>query len=1040
MLTTTSQFGPRARSLRPNHATVTATVHRVLSASGALTLQQCQQTRDFRFGSWFSHLESEIQEKIRRHEQNAKQRYLDLGQHSEWEKHPGMGDTRQARRAVKRMMASYWISHDARPYGRHDNTQSSEQPIPDDQDGMRPGQNIEDVERGAMEHLISGTAKAGTARRPNLKQKLCGKKSKHYSDPRNYYDPIPEDKEDYFIDPVTNRRVAKNPATKIPEGGVDIPVKTFQDYRKRCNTSSAAPSDKTCLNKLRKASQVDVDPNTEHPGGDSGSPEKPLHGNLSYNGNAGDQDTKFKSDDLHKQMPVLEDIQALSKPPEQPCNDLDKYKPVLDDKKPTPGIQFEDLKPPHEDLDTYNEAVVDEILTRFESGKILGSDLQRYDQEFEPEHSSERDVEPKHNLHKLRPDSSFDATAKRTEDHLPRELNSYRPVKAETQEKPLGPQIPSINIGSSAEHQPLIEKLEPGDFPPSTVERLREKYGKAELRKYTVIGHANPEQNALSSAEETVVEHLSKRYDPEESAKHGPVYWNKPDDPAEPEYYQKPVYGSEPDVQISATAEDSNKCKTGLEEWDAKVDYRQPVYWNEPDGLPTAAAEDPSKSKAASNVWDQAKVDQFCQLMSGNVDRADESSNEALRKTAKIQQIDQDSMDDFDFTRRSSLMLQMKKHQAASDATDHEASLAIKHLRARFAEAESKGQLTGNYVQDFPEEFERSWTETLSTAPAETAQPSEDFQFESQNMDGGLEGAFGRPSPVKIQPALDRHLNDKSHMEKTTQGTGNEDSGPKSAQDSPDMRIKESGETLTSPAHNKRHEDISGIPSKGVDPTKLDAIHHESPNEPTLYKILAYDPTMQKIEIAETSSFVPDTASALTPADALLRLSHPTRFFPHFGPLQAEGYEIISGAGDVLVFRKVRPEISRGKAAEQATVTDQSVPTEDESGAVETRINPIDMTGMPRFSPASANFASPTGYVNYENIPDTAASKLPPPPPPPRIKYNIDVHREEPVFSGPKERIDGKGGKKKGLGKRLVVGGVWVAGVSYALGVISEYL
>jgi hypothetical protein len=77
--------------------------------------------------------------------------------------------------------------------------------------------------------------------------------------------------------------------------------------------------------------------------------------------------------------------------------------------------------------------------------------------------------------------------------------------------------------------------------------------------------------------------------------------------------------------------------------------------------------------------------------------------------------------------------------------------------------------------------------------------------------------------------------------------------------------------------------------------------------EPTIYKILAYDPTMQSISTADTTSIVADSASPLTPAEVLLRLSNPTKFFPHFEPLQAQGYEIVSGSGDVLVFRKVRP-------------------------------------------------------------------------------------------------------------------------------------
>lgn len=1082
MLTTASQFGPRARSLRTNHTTATATVHRVLGASGALTVQQCQQTRDFRFGSWFSLLDSEIQEKLKRHEQNFKQRHLSRGRYSDWDKPPFADD---ARHAVKRMMASYWLSHDARPCGRHKDTEPSKQHTSDNKDGVRPGQNIEDVERGAMEHLIFGDGEEGAGRGPKLKRKRSGKKNKHNSVPYTFYGipSIPEEYEDYFIDPVTNRRVAKHPAPRSSEAGVDIPVKTFKDYRTRFISSYGAPSDESTAAELSKQSRVEVETSTEYPGEATRSSEKRLHDYLRHKEDAEAQDIKPKYDDLHKYKPVFDDVEVSSERPQQPYNDLDKYKPVTD-KEP---VQFEDLKPPYEDLDKYNAAVIDEIVARFESDKAPHSDLHRDDQASDPVRPLEQDNESKNNdLDKIKSGASADITAKRTGDFPPQDdLDNYRPLRdTEPHGKPLGPQILSIKPGLSVEYQPSVEKLEPGDFPPSTVEKLREKYGTAELRKYTAVRHVEPVQNSSPSADERVVEDMTKRYDPEELAKYTPVYWHEPDgqpaaaadsriaegltkeyDPAELAEY-KPVYWNEPDGQ-PLPAKDERAAEGLTKNYDPieLEDYERPVRWNEPDGQPSATAEELRKKYAdldrympvrckesednISGQVDAAKegleemdarrdYEGPDRLAPGELDKADESSPEVLRKIGKNQQIHQDATDPLDSNRRFLLISQMTKDRAASDAADHEASLAVKFARARVAKAESERQLTGNYVRDFPEEFEKSWTETLSTAPAETAQQNDEYVFESQNMDGGLEGAFGRPSPTKIQPALDRHLDDQPNMVKTSNEIGNERSESKSAQDLDNTYVNESGGASTSSAHIKHNEDIPGSVDKGTQSTKPDGIHHGSTNEPTLYKILAYDPTMQKIEIAETSSFVPDTASALTPADALLRLSHPTRFFPHFGPLQSEGYEIISGTGDVLVFRKVRPETRKSKQAEQAPVPQQSIPAAGEPGAVETRINPIDMTGMPRFSPASANFASPTGYVNYENIPETAANKLPPPPP--KIKYNIDVHREEPVFSGPKARADGKRGKKKGLGKRLIVGGVWVAGISYALGVVSEYL
>ena len=187
-----------------------------------------------------------------------------------------------------------------------------------------------------------------------------------------------------------------------------------------------------------------------------------------------------------------------------------------------------------------------------------------------------------------------------------------------------------------------------------------------------------------------------------------------------------------------------------------------------------------------------------------------------------------------------------------------------------------------------------------------------------------------------------------------------------------------------------------------------------STQEPTVYKILAYDPTMQSISTAETTSIVNDSASALTPAEVLLRLSNPAKFFPHFEPLKSQGYEIVSGSGDVLVFRKVRAAVSPSSLVEKRKST-----------------NPID--GM-QSSPVAAtgNFASPTGFVNHD---------LPPGPEPP-FKSNIDVRREEPVFSGKSNWQDSTGGPRRktaGKAKRLLIGAAWVGACSYAIGVVAEF-
>lgn len=219
----------------------------------------------------------------------------------------------------------------------------------------------------------------------------------------------------------------------------------------------------------------------------------------------------------------------------------------------------------------------------------------------------------------------------------------------------------------------------------------------------------------------------------------------------------------------------------------------------------------------------------------------------------------------------------------------------------------------------------------------------------------------------------------------------------------------------------------TSVENKGKSPKDTDGVREEvttTYEEPTVYRILAYDPTMQSISSAETTSIVPDLSSPLTPAEVLLRLSNPTKFFPHFAALKQEGFEIVSGSGDVLVFRKVRD------ALRDVTIT-------SEIKRAKMRVtNPIDGTTT-RAIPATGNFASPTGFVNHD-LPIDPAEYEPP------FKSNIDVRREEPVFSGKSSwKDDAEGSKSSKGGKRRVrkvlIGATWVAGCTYAVGVVAEF-
>jgi hypothetical protein len=410
----------------------------------------------------------------------------------------------------------------------------------------------------------------------------------------------------------------------------------------------------------------------------------------------------------------------------------------------------------------------------------------------------------------------------------------------------------------------------------------------------------------------------------------------------------------------------------------------------------------------------------------------------------------------------------------------------LANVSAEMSSVSAPRSMTGNFVRDFPEEFETKWTSTPESgglkpengiaSKAIEPLPQSSFARNSNtpriqtsldrsvseigatqdlNESLTLQNEIDRYSKVsgghgnehaeenareeekarklRLQNEKDPSLSRKSEVPETTHGEEvtpqfeEERSARKVAQQKKKNLMKQMDVELVRKIRSIYEENYGTLDSKHrqvadqVSTSKLAGSNisefTEAP-EPTLYKILAYDPTMQEINTAETSSIVPDSASALTPAEVLLRLSNPSKFFPHFQPLQAEGYEIVSGSGDVLVFRKVRPAGPSGSKSESASIQDRK------------RTNPIDgMQSIPFV--ATGNFASPTGFVNH----DLPVSEAP-------FKSNIDVRREEPVFSGKSNwQEDSQSTRRqgKGWGKRLLVGGAWLAGCSYAIGVVAEF-
>ncbi|KAI9795010.1 MAG: hypothetical protein M1816_000030 [Peltula sp. TS41687] len=137
---------------------------------------------------------------------------------------------------------------------------------------------------------------------------------------------------------------------------------------------------------------------------------------------------------------------------------------------------------------------------------------------------------------------------------------------------------------------------------------------------------------------------------------------------------------------------------------------------------------------------------------------------------------------------------------------------------------------------------------------------------------------------------------------------------------------------------------------------------------PAVYKVLAFDPARDEVVSAGTTSSMGANSTneqILTPAEVIPRLHSPARFLAYFSLLQGEGYEIVSGGGDVLVFKKVREPIETpSRPGDQAEHT--PVPRSPYGPFT----NPIDGTTT------TGNFASPTGFVNYDSFLPPQASEV----------------------------------------------------------------
>ncbi|KAI4144965.1 MAG: hypothetical protein LQ341_002516 [Variospora aurantia] len=235
--------------------------------------------------------------------------------------------------------------------------------------------------------------------------------------------------------------------------------------------------------------------------------------------------------------------------------------------------------------------------------------------------------------------------------------------------------------------------------------------------------------------------------------------------------------------------------------------------------------------------------------------------------------------------------------------------------------------------------------------------------------------------------------------------------------------------------------------SNAPEPSKPESQRLDVKQTATVYNVLAYDPSIQRVTTAEMSS-PGDSPSErrLSLSEALSSLTEPAKFLPHLTTLQSQGHEIVSSDTNILVLRKIY-KTPPSPSTSSPVVDGKSVTKDEESRR---NINPVDGT-----TTQTGNFASPTGFVNHDSV--LPADKL---------ENNQAEHdkpgqimrRKEDVFSGPSEKrreryrydsaSDGmkrraryrRDARGKSTVQRMLWVSLWTAGCCYAVGAITEAL
>jgi hypothetical protein len=205
---------------------------------------------------------------------------------------------------------------------------------------------------------------------------------------------------------------------------------------------------------------------------------------------------------------------------------------------------------------------------------------------------------------------------------------------------------------------------------------------------------------------------------------------------------------------------------------------------------------------------------------------------------------------------------------------------------------------------------------------------------------------------------------------------------------------------------------------------------------PDTYRVLAYDSSSQQVVVAETTSSMYSTAQAVHPAEVLLHLNSPAKFLPYFTQMQADGYEIISGGEDILVFRKVSKQAQSSPIAEGSDFVKQTETVGDVQTRDATPAILLDQHQPPKLPELSQSpFAASTRMVRRQETVYTGGPPNWSPYPPSSV---VPPASAEDIPTQEARKPEAKSSFGQSI-RRVILTGFATAGTFYAIGVVCEY-